>query len=143
MESNTPESTVQVLSTAAQLAVPHHADAGALWLSAAKLHELTGWQLKPEGLCKDDTCVPLPKGEEPIIEAGRVCASRLWERLERPMLHDAARSVWFLGEDAQDRPRQTVAHSRQSAPGLRERRWRAARRARRVLDDRRSCCRPQ
>jgi len=109
MESNTPESTVQVLSTAAQLVVPRHADAGALWLSAAKLHELTGWQLKPEGLCKDDACVPLPKGEEPIIEAGRVCASRLWELLERPMLHDAARSVWFLGEDAKERARQLAS----------------------------------
>ena len=109
MESNTPESTVQVLSTTAQLAVPPQADGGALWLSTAELQELTGWELKPEGLCKVDACVPLPKGEEPIVEADRVCVSRLWERLERPVLHDATRSAWFLGEDAKDRARQLAS----------------------------------
>ncbi|MDX6665660.1 MAG: hypothetical protein QOG68_1866, partial [Solirubrobacteraceae bacterium] len=27
-----------------------------------ELHARTGWELKPEGLCKADRCVPLPAG---------------------------------------------------------------------------------
>ena len=31
-----------------------------LWLSADDAERATGWTLKPEGMCHDDVCVPLP-----------------------------------------------------------------------------------
>ena len=30
-----------------------------LWLSAADAERATGWTLKPEGICRDDVCVPM------------------------------------------------------------------------------------
>ena len=31
-----------------------------LWLSASDAERVTGWTLKPEGMCQDDVCVPMP-----------------------------------------------------------------------------------
>lgn len=78
-----------------------------LWLGVDALHSATGWQLKPEGLCKDDVCVPLA-GEERarFVEGEVVNASGLWRALDRPVLHDASRKTWMLGEGAADRGRQ-------------------------------------
>jgi hypothetical protein len=88
-----------------------------LWLSTAELHELTGWKLAEEGLCKGDACVPLAgfgssSGEtsdadaDSIVQGDAVNASALWRRLGRPILHDAAHETWVLGEAAEDRARE-------------------------------------
>lgn len=57
----------------------------------------TGWDAKPEGLCKADTCVPLPaqaSGADGLLDA-RVVA----ERLGAPLLHDEASGLWCLGPE--------------------------------------------
>ncbi len=77
-----------------------------LWLRAADLERATGWTLQPEGLCRNELCtVVAPADRERWIEAEAVCASKLWETLERPVLHDQAHSAWMLGEAAADRGR--------------------------------------
>lgn len=55
----------------------------------------TGWQLKPEGACKGDRCVPLPTSE-PQRSDVRLLA----ERLGMPLLHDTAHDVWCLGPES-------------------------------------------
>jgi hypothetical protein len=35
-----------------------------LWLNAAELAKISGLELKPEGVCKGDVCVPIPAGRE-------------------------------------------------------------------------------
>ena len=78
-----------------------------LWLSAADLDKATGWQLKPEGLCKDGACVPLSdSARRKLVDGEQVHASGLWQELGRPMLHDGSHSSWVLGEAALDRNRQ-------------------------------------
>ena len=78
-----------------------------LWLNREVLSELTGWQLKPEGLCKRDVCTPLdPAAAEKLIEGDWVHASGLWESLGRPVLRDADATTWMLGEAAVDRSRE-------------------------------------
>jgi hypothetical protein len=77
-----------------------------LWMTASDLRLVTGWDLKPEGLCKQDACVPLSaEVVENFVEAEQVNASGLWEALDRPILHDAALRTWVLGEAAEDRSR--------------------------------------
>ncbi|MXY77448.1 MAG: hypothetical protein F4Y40_10290, partial [Acidimicrobiia bacterium] len=54
--------------------------AGALWVRMDELPRATGWQMKPQGACLGDLCVPLPadKREEWIADAddwGWVCYS--------------------------------------------------------------------
>jgi hypothetical protein len=52
----------------------------------------TGWQAKPEGLCKGDVCVPMPS-------SGSLDAAVLAERLGMPLLHDEVTGVWVLGPE--------------------------------------------
>jgi hypothetical protein len=39
------------------------ADASGLWIPAPELAKL-GWELRPEGVCRADDCVPIPRGSE-------------------------------------------------------------------------------
>lgn len=79
---------------------------GQLWMSASDLRATTGWDLKPEGLCKDDTCVPLSADVlEDLVDGDAINASGLWQGLDRPILHDAGHTTWMLGEAAEDRSR--------------------------------------
>ncbi len=55
----------------------------------------TGWEAKPEGLCKGDRCVPVPGGT-----AGRLDVPVIAERLGMPLLHDESMGLWALGPEA-------------------------------------------
>jgi hypothetical protein len=68
-----------------------------LWLSADDAERATGWVLKPEGMCRDDVCVPLP------VREGRVDAASFWRLLDRPVVSDAAGETWVLGAGAEQR----------------------------------------
>ena len=99
---------IDVLSAGRQFAaepLPNRS-ADELWLTVESLHGATGWQLKPEGLCKDDVCVPLANDKrENLVDGEAVNASSLWRTLDRPVLHDVSRKTWMLGESATDRAR--------------------------------------
>lgn len=71
-----------------------------LWLSAAEAERSTGWALKPEGLCKDDLCVPLGPG---AVRGDRVDLRALWQKLDAPIVHDDAGEIWALGTAAEAR----------------------------------------
>ena len=67
----------------------------ALTVDAAEFEARTGWQAKPEGLCKGDRCVPLPGGATASLDV-RV----LSERLGMPLIHDETTGMWALGPEA-------------------------------------------
>ena len=71
-----------------------------LWLSATDAARVTGWVLKPEGMCRDEQCVPLPST---AIGAGRVNVEAFWRRLGNPVLRADDRETWVLGIGAGDR----------------------------------------
>jgi hypothetical protein len=71
-----------------------------LWIGADDLDAATGWHLRPEGLCRDDVCIPVA---DDLRGDGTVDAASLWRRLDRPALTTAAGDVWYLGEDAATR----------------------------------------
>jgi hypothetical protein len=52
----------------------------------------TGWEVKPEGACKGEMCVPLPDG---VLDA-RV----LSERLGMALVADEERGLWALGPES-------------------------------------------
>jgi hypothetical protein len=100
---------IQVLASGRSLETerPPNRPTEELWLSAQDLDAVSGWQLKPEGLCRDGGCVPLSdSARQQLLDGDQVCASGLWEELGRPILHDASHSTWVLGEAALDRNRQ-------------------------------------
>ncbi len=65
-------------------------------LDADALAEL-GWELKPEGLCRDEQCVPLPADAD--TSDGRVDTGLVAERLRRPMALDTATGLRALGPE--------------------------------------------
>jgi len=79
-------------------------DADSLWISAPRLAELTGWELKPEGFCQDEVCVPVaPDARARLVDGEQVNAVGLWKLLQRPVLGDESHSLWVLGDGAQER----------------------------------------
>ena len=74
--------------------------ADGLWLTAADAARVTGWTLKPEGMCRDDQCVPLPPA---AIGGGRVDVEAFWRRLGNPVLGADDRATWVLGAGAEHR----------------------------------------
>jgi hypothetical protein len=86
-----------VLSESGEHAV---AAAEGLWLTAADAERVTGWTLKPEGMCRDDACVPLPAA---ATRGGQVDVAAFWQRLGNPVLHDEAGETWVLGVGAEAR----------------------------------------
>jgi hypothetical protein len=71
-----------------------------LWMSAADAEKVTGWTLKPEGMCRDERCVPLPaaavKGSDVDVEA-------FWQRLGGPVIASQDGDAWALGAPADER----------------------------------------
>lgn len=62
----------------------------------AELAARTGWELKPQGACKGERCVPLPGG----AAKGPVDAALLADRLGMALVADEQRALWALGPEA-------------------------------------------
>lgn len=76
------------------------ADGDALFLPAAELAAATGWELKPEGACLGEVCVPLPAAARGEDAAGGDGVDVAWlaRALGRPVVHEGA--AWVAGEAA-------------------------------------------
>jgi len=68
-------------------------------VAPADLERQTGWELKPEGLCKNDRCFPLPAG---AAADGRLDVTVVADRLGMPLVHDERHGVWALGPESGD-----------------------------------------
>ena len=63
-----------------------------LAVSATDFAAATGWEIKPEGACKAEVCVPL--GGEPFDLANAT------ERLGMAVVHDADEGLWAVGPES-------------------------------------------
>lgn len=81
--------------------VEARAEGEALWIGAADAAAATGWELKPEGLCRGPVCVPVPPGRDgEFARGGEVDLAAFWRLMGKPLLRDEAGATWLLGEDA-------------------------------------------
>ncbi len=55
----------------------------------------TGWQIKPEGACKGDVCIPLPHAEGDDLDV-----PRLAQAMGLPLVHEPAHGLWSLGPES-------------------------------------------
>jgi len=62
-----------------------------LTVDTTTFHQETGWDIKPEGACKGEVCVPLPDGFELTSTA---------ERLGMAVVHDEAAGLWAVGPES-------------------------------------------
>jgi len=84
------------------------AESNALWLEAAELKRLTGWELKPEGICRGDLCVPIPPGGDAKFASKRDGKSwlnftALADLMGKPWAGDLTHRVWYFGAEAEER----------------------------------------
>lgn len=63
-------------------------------LGADEFATATGWEIKPEGACKGEVCVPLGGAGE-TFDAAAVA-----ERLRMGVVHDADANLWALGPES-------------------------------------------
>ena len=71
-----------------------------LWTSAADAEKVTGWTLKPEGMCRAELCVPMPAA---AVKGNEVDVKAFWTKLGGPVVASEARDVWALGAPADER----------------------------------------
>ena len=71
-----------------------------LHLKPDDVERITGWSLKPEGMCRGAVCVPLRSA---VTGDGRVDLAAFWRHLGNPLLADAAKQIWVLGTGAEER----------------------------------------
>lgn len=84
--------------------LPAGAPGAGPWVPVTQLAELTGWEIKPEGACLGDLCVPLPPDREgEFARDGWFSIGALAEHLSQPVAYDREASTWAVGEVAQDR----------------------------------------
>jgi hypothetical protein len=89
--------------------VDARAEASHLWVAPDDVARATGWALKPEGLCRDEACVPLPRDGSWRDADGRLDLMAFAQRLRRPIVADAARAVWAVGEPADARAQRLLS----------------------------------
>lgn len=71
-----------------------------LWMRGADATRVTGWTLKPEGMCRDEACVPLPAT---AVAGEEVDVAAFWSRLGGPVVAAENGEVWALGAPAEER----------------------------------------
>ena len=72
-----------------------------LWVTLADLTRATGYEVKPQGVCRKELCIPLPKQKSDYLaKRGSVTWFNLsaFARLTRQAAsHDAQYSTWYFG----------------------------------------------
>jgi hypothetical protein len=77
-------------------------DGGRILVSPSDLERALGWTLKPQGLCRDEICMPVPPGSN-VVEDGNVDLEAFADLLGRPLASDVEGGAAFLGESAASR----------------------------------------
>lgn len=85
-----------------QVSTPARASAEGdnLWIAVDELRAASGWELKPQGACLGEVCVPIPaaRAAEFVREGGaRFNLAALARLLGQPIAHHDATATWFFG----------------------------------------------
>ncbi len=76
-------------------------DGDGLWLPLSELKAISGWELKPEGVCRDETCVPVPEARRPaLLRDEQFNLTEFARQIEQPVAHDEKNAVWYYGPPA-------------------------------------------
>jgi hypothetical protein len=65
-----------------------------LRVDVAAFEARTGWDVKPQGLCQGDVCLPLPAE---AVDDGTLDVTLVAERTGMPLVHDEDHGLWAMG----------------------------------------------
>jgi hypothetical protein len=76
-----------------------------LWITTSDLTRATRFVIKPQGVCRDDLCFPLPKNRkaEFVLKKGSTTWFNLSEfakLINQPVITDPKNGVWYFGARA-------------------------------------------
>jgi hypothetical protein len=75
---------------------------GRVLVDASDLPAALGWELKPEGLCRDDVCVPV-RDRSALLADGRLDLERVADALGRPSVIDTDAHIASIALPAEER----------------------------------------
>lgn len=97
--------TLTIIDAEHACTVAAHIDAASVRLTPTALRTALGWELKPEGLCRDQQCIPIAADPALVNDAG-VNLVRLADILARPLVLDRDERVACVGTAAAERAAQ-------------------------------------
>jgi hypothetical protein len=78
------------------LALPSSIQGERVLLDADAVRDRLGWELKPEGLCRDEVCIPV-RERGALVAGGRIDLAALARLFDRPLALDTANRCAALG----------------------------------------------
>jgi hypothetical protein len=75
-------------------------DGETIRLAPAEIARTLGWELKPQGLCRGDICIPV---RDRLVQANGVDLAELARLLGRPLASEPAEGIAVLGAAASER----------------------------------------
>jgi hypothetical protein len=78
------------------------ANSGDLWVTFADLTRATGYEVKPQGVCRHELCFPIPNAQKAEFLAQQGSAkwfnlSAFARLLKQPVAHDETTATWYFG----------------------------------------------
>jgi hypothetical protein len=72
-----------------------------LWIKPADLKRAAKFELKPQGVCTDKVCIPLPEGRKDAFLSNQgetwFNLSEFARLLNQPVAHDTKLAIWYFG----------------------------------------------
>ena len=82
-------------------------DGDDLWLPVGELEATTGWELQPEGMCREEVCIPIHGNATELLTErdgdAWVNFAGFARYLGQPYARDEAHSAWYFGEGSDPR----------------------------------------
>lgn len=106
--SASPKTATVIYEEVATQLTPALVSANELWITTADLTRATHFELKPQGVCRDQLCFPIPKARANEFTR-KDHSSELFNLLafaqlvRQPVAHDEALSMWYFGQRADQR----------------------------------------
>jgi hypothetical protein len=83
--------------TDSTILTPGHWTNGEPYINAEEIKEILGWEVKPEGLCKEDTCIPIDKDKD-LEDQGRYSLRQIANLTEHPALVSSETQTVAIGQ---------------------------------------------
>jgi len=95
--------TVVYDDVATDINLPMQDQADQLWITTPDLTRATRFEIKPQGVCRDELCFPLPKAKKQEFLRKGSGSGELFNLtafaglVHQPVAHDDATSTWYFG----------------------------------------------
>lgn len=86
------------------VSLPQQDQPDQLWITTADLTRATRFEVKPQGVCRDELCFPLPKArKQEFLRNNAFNLTAFARLLHQPVAHDDGASMWYFGLRADQR----------------------------------------